>query len=142
MRKADNIFNKILFISLLLFLISLPLSPQIGLADTRGGGFVNCGGVDNPCEMSDFLITIHKVLDFAIYTLAPIFVVMMVVIGGLYIFASAGNPGQVGKGKTIIKNALIGYLIVLGAWLILNIVLSLIGVAEWTGLRTWYEITL
>ncbi|OGZ62124.1 MAG: hypothetical protein A3H51_03200 [Candidatus Spechtbacteria bacterium RIFCSPLOWO2_02_FULL_38_8] len=144
MKKAEKIFNRVLFVSVLLFLISLLFSPQIGLAvaDTRGGGFVDCGGTENPCTMGDFLAMIHRVVDFAIYKLAPLFVVIMIVVGGFFYLTSAGNTGQTSKGKSLIKNAVIGYAIVLSAWLIVNTILTAIGVAQWTGLSKWWEITL
>lgn len=151
MKKAEKIFNRVLFIVLLSFLISVAFSwalltpEQVSsatLGESTEGGLVKCGGDNNPCTMGDFLGTIHRVIEFAIYKLAPLFVVMMIVIGGFFYLTSAGNSSQTSKGKSFIKNAVIGYTIVLTAWLIVNIILTAIGVAQWTGLNNWWEITL
>ena len=114
-----------------------------GTQENAQEGFVTCGGQgEAPCTVGDFLAMVHKVIEFAIYKLAPLFVVIMIVIGGFFYLTSAGNSSQTSKGKSFIKNAVIGYTIVLSAWLIVNIILTAIGVAQWTGLNNWWEITL
>jgi len=45
----EKIFNRILFGVLIIFIATLPISPQITEADTRGGGLIPCGGTENPC---------------------------------------------------------------------------------------------
>ena len=138
----EKIFNRILFGVLIIFIATLPISPQITEADTRGGGLIPCVGTENPCCVRDLFVLLHNVVDFGITKLAPIFVVMMLVIGGFHILTSAGNPGRVTKGKDLIKWALIGYAIVLLSWIIINTIFSLIGLANWTGLNKWWEIKL
>ncbi len=66
---------------------------------------------------------------------------VMIMVGGFIYLTAAGNQGQVGKGKEIITNALIGLLLAVGSYLILytinpdlvsfkNIRLSIIGREE------------
>jgi len=61
----------------------------------------------------------------------------MVAFGGFKILISAGNPSKYKEGLSYIKNAVIGYGIVLVSMLIVNTILQQIGVAEWTGLLNW-----
>ena len=83
---------------------------------------------------------LHNILEFAIFQLAPILVTLMVAVGGFLMLTAAGSAGRFAKGIDFIKNALIGYIIVLASWLIVNTVLQQLGAASWTGLGTWYEI--
>ncbi len=45
---------------------------------------------------------------------------LMITIGGFYYITSAGNQAQAGTAKTIVKDALIGLIVVFISWLILN----------------------
>lgn len=105
-------------------------------------GLVPCGNPGQAqCEFIDLFRLLHNILEFAIFQLAPILATLMVAVGGFLMLTAAGNAGRFAKGIDFIKNALIGYLIVLASWLIVNTVLQQLGVADWTGLGTWYEIT-
>ena len=47
---------------------------------------------------------------------------VMLVTGGVKYLTSAGNPSAIGDAKDQIKSALLGLLIILGSWLILQVV--------------------
>jgi len=59
--------------------------------------------------------------------------------GGMLIF-SAGNPERLNEAKKLMTVVLIGLVIIYAAWLVVNLFFQVIGVAEWTGLKTWWEI--
>lgn len=102
------------------------------------GGIVPCGGSGQAaCQLRDLFVLLHNILQFAIFQLAPILVTVMVAIGGFKMLISTGNPGKYGEGVSLIKNALIGYAIVLVSMLLVNTILQQIGVAQWTGLLDW-----
>lgn len=53
-----------------------------------------------------------------------ILAVLMFIIGGVFIIISAGNPERVKRGRQIITGTLIGSLIVVSGWLIINFTLA------------------
>ncbi len=61
---------------------------------------------------------LEAVFAFGI-SLAGIFAVLMIVIGGIQYITAYGNPGQAESAKNRICQALLGLLLVVSAWLIL-----------------------
>ena len=61
---------------------------------------------------------LEAVFAFGI-SLAGIFAVLMIVIGGIQYITAYNNPGRAGSAKNTIYQALIGLLLVVSAWLIL-----------------------
>jgi len=109
---------------------------------TLAQGLVPCGGSGQPaCTFCDFFVLIHNIVEFAIFTLAPILVILMITIGGFFILTSRGNPGQFSKGKNMIYWALIGYAVILLAWIIINTILMFIGTASWVDIGNWWNPT-
>jgi len=102
----------------------------------------SCSDYKNvPCTFCHFFVMLDGIIDFALINIVfPLAILLFVVGGALFIF-SAGDPGRVTQGKTIMKGVVIGLVIILGAWLVVNTFFNLIGVAEWTGLRSgWWQI--
>ena len=64
-----------------------------------------------------------------------------IAIGGVLYTISAGDSGAAEKAKTTIKNALIGFIIVFSAWLIVNTTISAIGARKDLGINVtgWGE---
>jgi len=54
---------------------------------------------------------------------------------------SQGKPEMLSRVKSLFAAIIIGLVIIYGAWLVVNLFLTTIGVAEWTGLGTWWEIS-
>jgi hypothetical protein len=121
----------------------------------KSGGLVPCGrACDDPntsvdetkaCELCDIFVMLELIVDFLLFTIVPILAVLMIAIGGImYVMSGtsvAGGAGLVSKAKSLFMGVIIGLLITYGAWIIVNTVLSLIGVADWTGLQNgWWKI--
>ncbi len=141
-----------LIIFLILFFFSLiPIQTQAGL--------VPCGAkVDNPatpyidesqpCTLCHIFVLFKNIIDFLLIPtpvnggvpLVPIIAGLMIGIGGFLFFFVAESPESVQKGTNIIKSTIIGLLIIYAAWVIVNAFFGIIGVAEWTGLKTWWQI--
>lgn len=139
----DKTFNRIFFITLLLFVVSVPLAPLSTQANTNSAAFINCGGRgpgQEQCEFKDLLVVLYNIIEFAIKILAPIFVAIMVVMGGFYYLTAGPSPGRAARGKELIKWAIIGYAVIMLSYVIINTILQLVGVATWTGLNEWYDI--
>ncbi len=76
------------------------------------------GGSMAPGEYVGLSGYLQSVFAFGI-SLAGIFAVLMIVIGGIQYITAYGNPSQAESAKNRIWQALIGLLLVVSAWLIL-----------------------
>jgi len=112
--------------------------PPVGFCQ---GPIVPCGGASNPCEFCHIFVLINNIINFILTCLTPIAAGLMMVIGGFYFLAAGPSPGKVTQAKSVITAAVIGLVIVFIAWVFLNTFLDMIGVATWTGLENWWEIS-
>jgi hypothetical protein len=76
-------------------------------------------GVGQAGTPADFPKYITGLYNFAI-AFSVVSALLMVTLGGFYYIASAGNQAQAGTAKTLIKDALLGMVMVFLTWLILN----------------------
>lgn len=139
--KIKKSMKKLILIFFLLVLF-LPLI-------TKAAGLVPCGGTNDPstekdeslpCTVCDLLVLFQNVLDFAIKT-AFLIVIIFIIYGGFRLIFSGGNEANIKTGQKIMTNAIIGLVIILCAWLIVNTVFWLIktiGGKNYTG--TWFHI--
>jgi len=123
---------------ILIFFLLVLLLPLI----TKAAGLVPCGGEDeDPCTFCDLLILFQNVLKFAL-VIVFLIVIVFIVYGGFRWIFSGGNEANIKAGMKIITNAIIGLMIVLCAWLIVNTVFWLIaqmgGKEEYTG--SWWHL--
>lgn len=113
-------------------------------------GLVPCGnmvcdsnGVCNdtcPCGFCDLFDMITRIVNFIMIDIVPIVAVLFVAYGGFNYVIAAGDESKLKKAKDIFTTVGIGLLLVYSAWLLVGFALSMIGVATWTGLGTWYKI--
>jgi hypothetical protein len=81
----------------------------------------------NPCDFNTLMTLINNVINFLLITLAtPLFALILIYVGWLYL-SSGGSSENVTKAKKILKNAFIGYVIALAAWLIVKTILTTLG---------------
>ncbi|MEK7062232.1 MAG: pilin [Patescibacteria group bacterium] len=121
-QKSKIIF---FFVSTFYFLLSI-------FGAQAAEGLVPCGpGTNKPtCQFCDLLTLVEKVIDFALYNIAIPLVVVFIVWGGLTIMTAGDSTEKVSQGRKMIQSAIIGVFIALGAWMIINMVLSAIGGGE------------
>jgi len=93
-----------------------------------------------PCTLCHFFILFKNVIDFVLFRIIPPLAILMLVIGGIMFFGAGASPTTLEKAKKIITNTIIGLIIIFTAWLTINTFMMFIGVQEWTGLRTWWQI--
>ena len=111
-------------------------------------GIVPCGTPDCPCNFCDFFKLIHNIINFLLIPcglnnhipLIPSIAGIMLIIGGLVMLVSQGNPGMFNKAKSILTATIIGLIIIFIAWVFLNTFFVYLDVAEWTGLNDWWQI--
>jgi hypothetical protein len=85
------------------------------------------GEMTKPCNFDSLMTLINNVINFVLITLAtPIFALILIYVGWLYL-SSGGSSENVTKAKKILKNAVIGYIIALVAWLVVKTILTTLG---------------
>lgn len=122
--------NKFFAFILSLILISTPfVIGAAGLVPDCNKGSLNENGdnYSNACDFNQLMTIINNVINFIAVKLAtPLFALILFYVGWLYL-SDMGSAENVKRAKNIIKNALIGYVIVLSAWLIVKTILSALG---------------
>ena len=143
--------KKILLTLLLLALVLIPFQSQA----ICEGPLVPCGlsedspntpGIDetDACTLCHLFALLDNILRFIITCLVPIVSVLMLTIGGVLFILSQFDIVSLGifiKAKGTVTAVVVGLVVIFVAWVFLNLFLSTIGVAEWTGLGSWWEIT-
>jgi hypothetical protein len=90
------------------------------------GNYINAGTLPPCTSLCDLIDTIINVIYFgmsiAIFIIAPI----CIVIGGIMILLGGANPGMLESGKKALTGAIIGLIIVLCSYLIVNTVLTVL----------------
>ncbi len=96
--------------------------PFIASAQT----LVKCG-MTNPdeCSYKDLVQLIQDVLNFLIYTLATPIAVLMIAFSGFEMVTSGGDQKKYDNAKKVLINILIGYAVMLAAFLIVKLIFSL-----------------
>lgn len=101
----------------------LVTTPSPADIDTAGTGLVPCGnGPDNPCTLCHFVVGFQKLVNFMVKLVVVVGFVGIFASGVLYII-SAGNDKMISSAKSALTASLVGFAIVLGAWLIINVLL-------------------
>ena len=127
---------------------------------TADAGIVQCGlSNDDPdtvdineaelCGLCHVFKLINNIIIFFLvpspavnngFAVVPLIATLLILVGGFYILIAAGRPNLQSQGKTIITAVVIGLLVVYIAWIVVNSLLTFLGVAEWTGLLSWWDI--
>ncbi len=103
-------------------------------------GLVPCGGTgQSMCTLCHLIVGFKGIIDYGFKIMVIVAIVMVMVAGIVYII-SAGNTGMMEMAKNLLQNALIGFAIILGAWLIINTVMWVLGTQEDLGVKAtnWY----
>jgi predicted small integral membrane protein len=121
---------------LAIFLLLFLIAPNQSWAQ-----LVPCGGSGQPdCQLCHIFVLLNNLIAFVLTRLVPTAAALMIVIGGLAFLISGADPAKLNKAKQIVWAAVIGLVVIFLAWVFINTFLDAIGVADWTGLGTWWEI--
>lgn len=132
------------FLVPLLFVFSFTfLTPDI--VSAQAGGFVTCSGTE--CSACNLVELVNNIIIWLFGLIFMIFAILMVV-AGFGLVTSGGNPAALQAAKSKFTNAIIGVLIVLSAWTIVDTVMrSVVGggntgaeVGEIKGWGPWSEV--
>ena len=109
----------------LYILVVLFLFPSL----TKAAGLVSCepkvvaGKIVNECGFCQAGVLIKNVADW-IGMVSAYFVVMVIIYAGLKMVISRGNVSAKSDARRLIATAVIGYMIVLGAWMLVDTLLK------------------
>ena len=87
------------------------------------------GKLEPPIEHENFGDLIDAIIKF-IFNIALVLAPLLIVIGGFYFVAAAGDPSKIETGKRIIFYTLIGFLIILISRGLVEVIKGLIKVVE------------
>lgn len=107
-------------------MIGIPLLAVFLVPAIAFGALVNCGtSSTDPCTICDLYALVKTLIDFLLLIIVPL-AVFALVVGAVYLLAAGGRESWVSRGKEIIWSAVIGVLIALIAWLIVNTIMSVL----------------
>lgn len=120
----------IFFLAPLFFgIISAQESPIVGSTGiwkgTQCAANSPTGGPTEACGFCDAIVVTTNIITY-LWELCLIIAVGMIVYGALRLVLSAGSPKNIEAGKKAITLAITGLAIALGAWIIINTLLSLL----------------
>lgn len=103
------------------------------IVDTKGidasseeGGLVpKCP--PNGCGFPELMKLVRKVINFVLFVIATPLAALVFVYAGITLLTSGGDSGKLTSAKKMLGNLLIGYVIALAAWLIINTILTSLG---------------
>ncbi len=114
--------RKTTFLQALLFFVAgiFMLVPYFafGQQDT---GLVPCSGIE--CQACHAIELVQRILNFIVMIASGI-AVLLFSYAGFLMLTAAGNTGKIEKGKGVFMNVLIGIVIVLAGWLIIDTIMK------------------
>ncbi len=96
----------------------------IPIATYAAGGLVPCDGAD--CHFGSILTLVHNGVNFLILLILPICAIVIAYAGFLFL-TSGGSTETLTKAKGVFIKAVIGIILILAAWLIVNTILATLG---------------
>ncbi len=101
---------------------------------TASAALVPCGtSTTPPCNWCYLMQLIKNIIDLLMSIVFPLAAVM-VVVGGIMILTAGGSAERVSKGRQIVTAAVIGILIALLSWLIIDTIIKVLG-GNWGSLK-------
>lgn len=115
MKRGLVYFLGFLTLALPMFVLAQSIPGNTLVGDT--GGLVPCSGTD--CGTCQIVVLGNRVLRFIIMIMI-VGVVLLAAWGGFNLLISGGNPSEYTRAKNMLKNVLIGLILMLVAWLIID----------------------
>lgn len=114
-------------LSLFLSILFLPFFSQAALVPCGRDG-------QGMCTLCHLIIGIKGLIDYGMNIMVFVAIIMIVISGIIYIISS-GDEGMMGTAKGLLKNTLIGFALILGAWLIVNTTMWILGTRNDLGIQ-------
>lgn len=91
---------------------------NVGPIDQATGNYINA------CDFNYFMRLINNIIKFLLFVIATPLVALIIVYVAYLFLSAGGSAGQTEKAKHILFNVVIGYVIALSAWLIINTIMT------------------
>ena len=91
------------------------------------------------CQFCHFFVMFDGIVFFVLKYVVPPIAVLMLVIGGIMFYFAGGKPELVTRGKSLIKNVVIGLFLAYGAFMLIGTVLILIGAADVSPIKDIFQ---
>jgi len=134
-----NLKAKRIVLSLISIFLFLSVAAPVFAADQAATGLVTCGNDStNPCTLTDLIGggtnkgLLGNVIDFVLETIVPVLAVAGLVIAGIMMMTSAGDPGKFTAAKKGMIWIIAGIIIVYSAWFLVTGFVTAIGGQSWT----------
>ncbi len=109
-----------------MFMMMLVSVPLYVFAATPSTGLIPCGNVGQPdCDFKMLLQLGNNLIKFCIILGTSVFTIMFMYAGFEYLTAM-GDTGKISKAHTYFWNAIIGFVIMLSAWLLVTFILKML----------------
>ena len=90
------------------------------------GGLVNCGhSIKDPCRVQDIFALIARVTNWLI-AMAGVYAVFTIITAAFWLTISMGNEEAITNKKKAISNAIVGFILALMAFMLVNTVTNLL----------------
>ena len=89
-----------------------------GTVDPKTGQFTN------RCDFEYFMKLLNNIIKFLLFDIATPLIALILIYTGYLFMTAGGSAGQTEKAKHILFNVIIGYIIALAAWLIVNTIVT------------------
>jgi hypothetical protein len=131
-RVAVIIFSLCLLTALAAPVAAQAALPGIECYDQSKSCLIPCGGTNKetgeiikPCEFRHVILLIRNLITYGIYISFPIAALGFAYAGWLYMSAHLlGKSSQISQAHEIFRKILTGYIIIIGAWLIVKAITS------------------
>lgn len=95
--------------------------------DFEEGGLVPCGrNGQSMCTLCHFIVGIKGIIDYGMSIMIVVALTMITIAGIIYI-VSAGSTEMMNVAKGLLRNTLVGFTIILGAWLMVSTIMWVMG---------------
>lgn len=117
---------------------------------SAGAGLVPCGRFSNDdatpydetekCQLKHAGFLLQNLLDFILWKLSLATILVLAVMTGATSYFSLGGPNALARIRTVFRSFLVGFLILMFAWMFVNIVLMLFGF-QFEFFGKWWELS-
>lgn len=129
--KSISFFATIFVLAGVLFLAQSALVRAAELPDRAG--LIPCGGPTDPCTLCHLIVGIHGLVQYGIGIITAICFAAIFFAGVMYII-SVGDEGMMKSAKSFLSSALIGFAVVMSAWLIVTVVIWVLAARPSSGI--------
>ena len=136
--------NKIFGFIFALFIVFTPFAityaASSGIVPSCNTGDILANGqYANPCDFAYFMKLVNNIINFLLFTIATPLVALIIIYTGYLFLTAGGSAGQTEKAKHILFNVVVGYVIALAAWLIINTIMKSLNFQEDPSVGTFLQ---